>query len=67
MVSKFMTIGILATAIAGKPCTYVNATANTYDYIIVGGGLTGLVAASRLSENSNGQYQASIDLLVCSA
>ncbi|KAH9877796.1 hypothetical protein J1614_003013 [Plenodomus biglobosus] len=28
-------------------------SANTYDYIIVGGGLTGLVVANRLTENKN--------------
>jgi ribulose 1,5-bisphosphate synthetase/thiazole synthase len=26
---------------------------NTYDYVIVGGGTTGLVVANRLSENQN--------------
>lgn len=30
-------------------------TPNTYDYVIVGGGVTGLVVANRLTEDKNGK------------
>ncbi|KIX05367.1 uncharacterized protein Z518_06239 [Rhinocladiella mackenziei CBS 650.93] len=33
----------------------LSSSATSYDYIIVGGGLTGLVAANRLSENAQGK------------
>lgn len=42
-----------ATAVAVAP--RLSAVQNkTYDYIIVGGGLSGLVVANRLTENKNG-------------
>lgn len=43
---------ILATSAAAN--TQKRAE-NEYDYVIVGGGLTGLVAAARLSENTSGE------------
>ena len=32
------------------------ATSKDYDYVIVGGGVTGLVVANRLSEDKSGKY-----------
>lgn len=54
-------LGLLAsllttsTALAVVPCN-VSSDGNTYDYIIVGGGLSGLVVANRLTEHKNGMY-----------
>lgn len=39
-----------ASIISGNP---LDASNRTFDYVIVGGGLTGLTLASRLSENAN--------------
>lgn len=35
------------------------ATKETYDFVIVGGGVAGLTVADRLSENANGIYRLS--------
>jgi len=40
-----------ANASADSSTTGGGSSANTYDYVIVGGGLTGLVVAARLSED----------------
>jgi hypothetical protein len=45
-------------------------TETTFDYVIVGGGLTGLVVANRLSENPNsklGSPPTCISIANCSA
>lgn len=43
------------TTRAGDANTINAVTNSTFDYIIVGGGLTGLVVATRLTEDSNGK------------
>jgi ribulose 1,5-bisphosphate synthetase/thiazole synthase len=48
-------IGLLTTttAIPVDPCLGVG-DGKTYDYVVVGGGLSGLVVANRLTEEKNG-------------
>jgi ribulose 1,5-bisphosphate synthetase/thiazole synthase len=50
--------GLLVTTCAILVDTRVTPIGGkTYDYIIVGGGVSGLVVANRLTENKNGMSQ----------
>lgn len=48
-------------------CTVEEFTAETFDYIVIGGGTSGLVVAARLTENPNvkvGVLEAGKNLMV---
>jgi hypothetical protein len=53
-------LALLSTAIAlpseRRDTAAASVKEQTYDYVIVGGGLTGLVVANRLSENTGSEY-----------
>ena len=47
-------LGLLLCTVQASPTGTEQRDPNTYDYVIVGGGLSGLVVANRLSEDPNG-------------
>jgi ribulose 1,5-bisphosphate synthetase/thiazole synthase len=52
MVSSFVQLLLSALAATGISAVHLKAPLNqTYDYIIVGGGTSGLTVANRLTEN----------------
>jgi len=52
MVSSFAQLLVSSLAAAGVSAIHITAPLNqTYDYIIVGGGTSGLTVANRLTEN----------------
>jgi hypothetical protein len=53
LLAGFHAVIAVPTAISGNVSTIKG---KTYDYVIVGGGLTGLVVANRLSEDKSRKY-----------
>jgi len=52
MVSSFVQLLVSTLAAVGVSAIHITAPLNqTYDYIIVGGGTSGLTVANRLTEN----------------
>lgn len=49
-----MAVPIISAIFAGVSASFATNT-TTYDYVIVGGGLTGLIVANRLSEDKNSE------------
>lgn len=45
-------VPIISSIFAGVSASFATNT-TTYDYVIVGGGLTGLIVANRLTEDKN--------------